>query len=160
MGNEYSQSSTPFRVLKLPSDPCSHASSPTKCLFSIGHSLHPHIGCFSLAMVYTHTMLVFHWSQLTPMHCLILVITLLILSTAGCICLQHPLGSSQVKVIYNISLTTFIDYVLISDFYWLLLIAPSTTKDMYLRLWYSLDILRTDPDGLLNVRIWGSHFCI
>ena len=71
-----------------------------------------------------HIMLVFHWSWPTPMHfflwsrltfmqCLFfighglhsciscfLVITFLISSMAGCICQQHLLGSSQVKVIY------------------------------------------------------------
>ena len=32
--------------------------------------LHPCNACFSLAMVYTHTMLVLHWSWLISMHCL------------------------------------------------------------------------------------------
>ena len=31
--------------------------------------LHPHNSCFSLAMVYIHTILVLHWSRLKPMHC-------------------------------------------------------------------------------------------
>ena len=49
---------------------------------------------FSLAMVYTHAMLILHWSQLTPMHSLFSVIILLILSMTGCICQQYLLGSS------------------------------------------------------------------
>ena len=71
-----------------------------RCLLFIGHALPSHDACFSLAMVYTHVMLVVHWSQLTPTHSLFPVINLLVLSTARCICEQHPPGSSQVKVIY------------------------------------------------------------
>ena len=52
---DFSQNSRPFIVLELPCDPPIHASSSTecffhwpwfkltKCLFSICHSLHPHI---------------------------------------------------------------------------------------------------------------------
>ena len=74
--------------------------TPTHCLLFIGHGLYPCNACFSLAMIYTDAMFVLHWSQLILTHSLFLVTILLILSTAGCICQQHPLGSSQVKGIY------------------------------------------------------------
>ena len=32
--------------------------------------LHPHNACFSLAMVYTCTIILLHWLVLTPMHCM------------------------------------------------------------------------------------------
>ena len=32
-----------------------------------------HNACFSLVMAYTHALLAFHWSQLTPMHCLLFI---------------------------------------------------------------------------------------
>ena len=35
----------------------------TKCLFFIGHSLHPHTTCFSLVMAYAHALLAFHLLQ-------------------------------------------------------------------------------------------------
>ena len=73
-----------------------HTSTPTQCLFFIGHGLHPCNAYFSLAMVYTHAILIFHWLWFTPMLCLFsnghglyphiayfLVVTFLILSTAG-----------------------------------------------------------------------------
>ena len=102
VGTDFSQNSRPYIVLKFPRNP--HAMfvfywslltpnamlvfhwtwlTITRCLLFIGHALHPHIACFSLAMVYTHAMIVLHWSQLTPTHSLFLVIILLILSTAG-----------------------------------------------------------------------------
>ena len=84
-GTDFSQNSSTYIVLKHPGDLHGYASSPprwswfspTQCLFSIGHDLHPRIACFPL-------------------------VTLLILSTAGCICQLHPLGSLQVKAIYYI----------------------------------------------------------
>ena len=55
-----SQNSRPYIVLKLPRDPPDHTSSPTQCLFSIGHGphprilmlrvSHPHVTCFPLIM--------------------------------------------------------------------------------------------------------------
>ena len=72
---DFSQNSWPYIILKLLCDP--------------------------------HVMLVFYWSKLTPTHSLFFislglhpcnpcspVIPLLILSMAGCICQQHPRGSS------------------------------------------------------------------
>ena len=74
--------------------------------------LHPRNTCFSLATVYTHAMLVLHWPQLTPTHffmcqvlcphiCFFPVVTLLILSTTGCISQIHPSGLLTVKAIYH-----------------------------------------------------------
>ena len=42
-------------------------------LFSIDPGLHPHNACFSSAMVYTHTMLAFHWLRLTSTLCLFFI---------------------------------------------------------------------------------------
>ena len=78
---DFSQNSWAYIVLKLPCE--RHAMLifhwlqlvHTQCLFFIGHDSHPRIPCFP-------------------------VIILLMLSTAGCICQQHPPGSSQVKVMY------------------------------------------------------------
>ena len=71
MITDFSQNSWPYLGLKLPCDPHDHASLQTQCFFfPIGHGLHPHNTCFSCAMVYTHAMTVFHYSQVTPMHCL------------------------------------------------------------------------------------------
>ena len=44
--------------------------TPTQCLFSTGHGLHPRNACFPLVTAYTHAMLVFHWSRLTSTQCL------------------------------------------------------------------------------------------
>ena len=41
------------------------------CLLFFGYGLHSRNASFSLAMVYTHAMFVFHWSQSTPTHCLL-----------------------------------------------------------------------------------------
>ena len=60
----------------------------------------------SLGMVYTQTILVLHWSKLTPTHSLFPVIILLVLTRAGCICEQYAPDSSQVKVIFYISIFT------------------------------------------------------
>ena len=43
---------------------------PSSCLLFIGHSLQPYNACFLLAIVYTLTMLVLHWSQPISTHCL------------------------------------------------------------------------------------------
>ena len=75
-GTDFSQDSKPYMVLKLPCDTHGHIFLPTQFLFSIGHSLHPCIACFSLAIVYTHAILVLHWSQLTPMHCLFFLLAM------------------------------------------------------------------------------------
>ena len=94
------------------------------CLFSIIRGLHPRNVCLSMAMIYTHAMLLFHCSRLISTQCSLFIgyglhahndyfplfipyihaflisgIILLILSTGGCICQQHPPGSSQVKLI-------------------------------------------------------------
>ena len=65
--------------------------------------LHPHNAHFSFIMVYTHAILVPHWSLLTHLHITCFpVIPLSILSMARCICPLHPPGSLQVKAIYYI----------------------------------------------------------
>ena len=86
---------------------------PMQCLFFFGHGFHPCSACFSLVTVSTHTVLVFfflvtvytheililHWKRLNKWIASFPVVTLLILSTAGCICQQYPSGSSLVKMI-------------------------------------------------------------
>ena len=59
--------------------------TPTQYLFSVGHSLHTRFAWFSF-------------------------VTLLILSTSRCICLQHPPDSSQVKTIYYTSSRNLVNY--------------------------------------------------
>ena len=107
----------------------SHWSRPTPMQFLpiIGHGLHPRNSCLSLVTAYIHATLASLWSRPTPTQLLPLIghglhprnaylslvtsytharfvsgIISLILHTAGCICQQYPLDSSQVKVIYNI----------------------------------------------------------
>ena len=71
--------------------------------------LHLLNACFSLAMVYTCTMLVLHWSRLTPTHffmpqvscsriSVFPVVSLLILSTARCLFQIHSRGSTPVNI--------------------------------------------------------------
>ena len=36
----------------------------THCMLFIGHRLHPRYTSFSLAMVYSHEMLILHWSRI------------------------------------------------------------------------------------------------
>ena len=106
VGTDFGQNSKPKIVFKFPRNACfplvtayTHTMlvfygpwfTFMQCLLFIDHILHSHGAYFSLAMIYTHTMLVLHW-----------VIILLILSTAGCDCQQHPSGSLLVKVIYYI----------------------------------------------------------
>ena len=57
--------------------------------------------CFLLIMAYTHTMFVLHWSKLTLMYSLCLVIILLILSLAGCICWVHHRSRWYITVRYS-----------------------------------------------------------
>ena len=64
--------------------------TPMQCLLFIGHRLYLCNALFPLVTAYTHTLLFF------------LVVTLLILSTAGCTCQQHLPGSLQVKVILQL----------------------------------------------------------
>ena len=56
-GTDFSQNSRPYIVLELPRDSHGHASSPTQCLFHIGHGLNPCNTCFPLVSAYTHTLL-------------------------------------------------------------------------------------------------------
>ena len=121
--------------------------TPTLCLFFLCHGLHQCITCFSLVTSYIHTVLVFHgfghgshavlvfhWSRLTPTHSLFPVIILLILSTAGCICQQHPPGSTQVKVIYYIMIPPCIPSWRrqVTNYIWQCL-RPSSLQNSYLR---------------------------
>ena len=102
---DFSQNSRPYIVLKNPRD--LHAMlafhwlrlSPMQCLFFISYGLHPHISCLFIG----------HSSPprnscypLVTVYTCLPVIPLLILSTAGCICNQHPPGSSQVKMIFTL----------------------------------------------------------
>ena len=93
-GTDFSQNSQPYIVLKLSRFlPLVTAYTnvmlafhwlwftPNQCLFSIGHDLHPRNACFSLAMVYTHAMLVLRWLPLIPTFP---VIISLILWMTGC----------------------------------------------------------------------------
>ena len=97
-GTDLSQNSRPYIVLKLPRD--SHTivafpysrPAPTQYLSSIGHSLHLRIACLP-------------------------VIPLLILSTARCICQQHPVDSLQIKVIYYTWGKTFFSFFLFLGFF-------------------------------------------
>ena len=81
--SDFSQNSRLYIVLKLSCDLHGHAMFllnwlrliPTHCLFSIGHGLDPRISAF-------------------------LAVTLLFLSTTGCIYQLHPPTSSPVNAIY------------------------------------------------------------
>ena len=91
-----------YIVFKLPRDQHGHALSPCNV-------------CFSLTMVYTNSILLLHWSPrhfyasgIMFTHFCFPVVTLLILSTTGCICQLHPPDSSPVNAIcYNMNLTIF-----------------------------------------------------
>ena len=115
MGTDFSQNSRPFFILKTPMWATRNScfslvtnekqtmwgylhpqiacfslvtASPMQCLFFMGHGLHPCIVCSPLVTAYTHGLFFF------------LVSILLLFSTAGWICQQHPPGSLQFKVIY------------------------------------------------------------
>ena len=49
-GTDFSQYFKPYIVLTLLRDQLGHASSPTQCLFFIGHGLHSRHACFSLVL--------------------------------------------------------------------------------------------------------------
>ena len=122
------QELTSAKILELPRNPHAmlifHYSRLTSMqrLFFIGRGLHPLNACFSLtvfynqatlffslAIVYTHVMHVFYWSQLTPTHLWFPVIVLFILWTAGCICEQHPPGSFQMMYYTSITIWKLTD---------------------------------------------------
>ena len=122
----------------------------TQSLFFIGHGLYPRIACFFIVLG-LHPR-----NAYSPLvRACLPVIILLILSTARCICQQHPLDSSQVKVIYyNITPKCFqffncwgfLDiYCLFHHFvfywiFWVILKYIIVSKEFYsffLILWYA-----------------------
>ena len=96
---EVGQNSRSYIVLKVWSDTQDHASLLTQYLLIIDHSLHQRNACSSWNIVYINTILISINHGLHQRIISFLVITLLILSTVGCIYQQHPPGLSEVKAI-------------------------------------------------------------
>ena len=110
------------------------------CLLFIGYGLHACNACFSLAMVYTHTLLVLHWSQLTSMHSLFAVITLLILSTARYKVLSisfQPFFVQSFKIVVDSwKFTMLLLYILWDD--WPIFRIPGSNQQLQQQLEYTL----------------------